>query len=164
LRTQISALALACSLALTGAACSDDAEDDARDTATSLQEEAEDAATSIQDEAEDAASSASSAVDEGAQDAVEAVARNLASEHGEDEFEDSGNELDGDLTCEADASGEDDAVEITCSGTTRSGGAAELTGTTSERPGASATELEGDFVGTVDGEEVFATDRLGDDT
>jgi hypothetical protein len=152
LRSQISALALAGVLALTGAACSDDAEDDARDTATSLQEEAE-----------DAASEASSAIDEGADDATEAVARNLASEHGDDQFEQAGHDIEGDLTCEADASGGNDAVEITCTGTTESGGAAELTGTTSELPGASATELEGDFVGTVDGEEVFAVDRLGDD-
>ena len=41
------------------------------------------------------------------------------------------------------------------------GAVAEMTGTTSELPGASITELDGDFVGTVDGAEVFRTERLG---
>jgi hypothetical protein len=152
MRHHLPALALAGALLLTGAACSDDDQDDARDTATSLQEEAE-----------DAVSTASSAAEEGTQDAAEAAARNLASEHGEDEFDAAGHDIEGDLSCEADASEGGDAIDITCTGTTDSGGAAELTGTTSELPGASATELEGDFTGTVDGEEVFTTDRLGGD-
>ena len=36
-----------------------------------------------------------------------------------------------------------------------------MTGTTDELPGASVTELEGAFTGTVDGTEAFSTDTLG---
>lgn len=153
MRRHLTALTLAGALLLGGAACSDDdGDDDAGDTVDSIQEEAE-----------DAVSTASSAIDEGATDAAEAVARNLASEHGDDHFDDAGHDIEDDLTCEADASEGNDQIAITCTGTTESGGSAELTGTTSELPGASATELEGEFTGTVDGEEVFTTNRLGDD-
>ena len=53
------------------------------------------------------------------------------------------------------------AWPIDCTGTTADGGAAALTGTTTEVPGASVTSLEGDFAGTVDGAEVFTTQTLG---
>lgn len=130
--------------------CGDD-DDSAGDTVDSLVEEGRDAVTT-----------ASSEIDEGATAAAEAAARTLAAEHGEDQFDDAGHDIDDDLTCEATAVDGNAAIEISCTGTTEDGGAAELTGTTSELPGASATELEGDFTGTVDGEEVFQTDRLGD--
>ena len=54
-----------------------------------------------------------------------------------------------------------DQVDVNCTGTTEDGGAAVLTGTTSEIPGASITELDGTFTATVDGEPVFETDTLG---
>ena len=41
------------------------------------------------------------------------------------------------------------------------GGAAVLTGTTNELPGASVVSLNGQFTGTVDGATVFTTQRLG---
>ena len=41
------------------------------------------------------------------------------------------------------------------------GEAAALTGTTAEIPGASVVELEGEFTGTVNGTQVFTTQRLG---
>ena len=52
-------------------------------------------------------------------------------------------------------------VEVECTGTTVDGRDAVLTGVTSEIPGASITELEGDWTATVGGEQVFATDELG---
>ena len=52
-------------------------------------------------------------------------------------------------------------VAITCAGRTKSGGVAALTGTTDEIPGASVVSLTGQFAGTVDGKQVFATQRLG---
>jgi hypothetical protein len=52
-------------------------------------------------------------------------------------------------------------VDIDCTGTTVDGGDASLTGTTAELPGLSFNELDGDFVGVVDGIEVFTTERLG---
>ncbi len=54
-----------------------------------------------------------------------------------------------------------DQIDISCTGTTQDGGAAELTGHTNEIPGASVVTLDGEFTGTVDGEEVFTTQRLG---
>jgi len=136
----------ALALVLSGAACGDDAEETVDD---------------IQEEGEDAVSTASSEAEEATDSAVETTARNIASEQGAEQFAEADQTIDGDLECEADASGGTDSVEITCTGTTEDGGEAEMTGTTSELPGASATELEGDFTGTVDGEEAFTADRLG---
>ena len=68
---------------------------------------------------------------------------------------------DNGLACEATVTDELDAVDVTCTGTTDDGAAAEMTGTTNELPGASVTELEGQFTGTVDGTEAFTTDTLG---
>jgi hypothetical protein len=152
-------LLLAALLALTAAGCSDDDGDDqdAGDTAESVVDEAEEGA-------EDAASTASSAAEETATDAAEAAVRTIAKEQGEEEFAANDVELDSDLSCEATAQDEDvSTIDVECTGTTADGGEAVLSGTTSEAPGASATELEGDFTGTVDGDEVFSTDTLGDE-
>jgi hypothetical protein len=133
------------SLALLGA-CSDDDDDGADDVA---------------EDAQDAAEDAGDAVDEASSDAIETVARNIASAQGEDEFSSADVDVEGDLTCEATVKEQEDAVDIACTGTGTDGQALELTGTTSEIPGESATELEGDFVGTADGSEVFTVDTLG---
>lgn len=146
----LATIGLAGALVLAPAACSDDAEDDARD-----------AVEDVRDGAEDAVSTASSAAEDGADAAAESAVRNLATTHGADEFEQAGHEIDGDLTCEATTGDGADSVEVSCEGTTTDGEDAALTGTTSELPGASATELEGDFTGTVAGDEVFSVDRLG---
>jgi hypothetical protein len=149
-RRLVPSLVLAAGLVLAGAACSDDAQNDA-----------EDAVDDVQEGAEDAVDSASSAVDEGTDDAAEAAVRNLAATHAADEFSQAGHEIEGDLECEATLADGEDAVDVTCTGTTVDGEDAEVTGTTSELPGASATELEGTFTGTVAGEEAFSVDRLG---
>ena len=44
---------------------------------------------------------------------------------------------------------------------TKAGGAATLTGSTNEIPGASVVSLDGQFTGAVDGTTVFTTQRLG---
>jgi hypothetical protein len=131
-------LAPAVSLALLGA-CSDDDDDGA-----------DDAAEDVED-----------AVDEASNDAIEVTARNIASAQGEDEFSAAGIDIEGDLTCEASADEEADAVDISCTGTSTDGQDLALEGTTDEIPGASVTELEGSFVGTAGGEEVFSVDTLG---
>ena len=115
----------------------------------------------LEEDARTAISDAGDAVDEAVRDAAEAVARNIAAEQGEEQFNDAGHPIDGKLTCEANADDGADEIEISCTGTTESGGEAALTGTTSELPGASVVTLDGDFTGTVDGEEVFSTTRLG---
>ena len=119
-----------------------------------------------QDDARQAAESAISAVQEAAgeviDDATELAARNLAAEYGEREFDEAGYPIDDEgLTCAATATDDATALDVSCSGTTEDDSEAMLTGRTGEIPGASLTELEGDFTGSVDGGEIFTTDRLG---
>lgn len=121
----------------------------------------EDTNESVEDDARSAISDAVGAVDEASEDAVELAARLFANEQASQEFAAVGQPIEGDLTCTADATSDLTAVDISCSGTTSEGGDAEMTGTTSELPGTSITELDGNFVGTVDGDEVFRTERLG---
>lgn len=142
-RRTITSVAAVLVLAGAAAACSDD-------TQESIESDLESAVTDVVD-----------VVDEASEDAVEVAARNFASVQGEQEFDSAGYTIDGDLACEADATSDLTAVEISCTGTTDDGGDASLTGTTSEFPGVSIDELDGDFVGTVDGTEVFTTERLG---
>ena len=142
-------------LSLAFAGCSDEDRDELGDTADSIAEEIEEAARTIATEVE-------AAVDEAATDAAELVARNLAAQQGAQQFEDAGFTLDDNgLSCEATVTDDLDAVEVMCTGTTDDGAAAEMTGTSNELPGASVTELEGQFTGTVDGTEAFTTDTLG---
>lgn len=138
------ALTLTLAVVLVGAtACDDDTQD------------------SIEDDVETAITEVVDVLDEASEDAVELAARNFAAVQGGQEFEAAGHVIDGDLTCEADATDDLTAVEISCTGTTVDGGEASMSGTTSELPGVSFDELDGDFVGTVDGTEVFSTERLG---
>jgi hypothetical protein len=113
------------------------------------------------DSVDDVAEDVGDAIDETASDAIETAARNIASAQGEDEFSAAGIDVDGDLACEATVEEQEDSVDIGCTGTGADGQALALAGTTSEIPGASITELEGTFVGTADGTEVFAVDTLG---
>jgi hypothetical protein len=103
------------------------------------------------------------AADEAGEDATESIARNIAADSGAEQFKDAGYELDGELVCEATVVEEKlSKVEISCTGTVAAGGDAELIGATNEMPARSFDQLEGLFKGTVDGNEVFATDQLGD--
>ncbi len=115
----------------------------------------------IEDEVADVGGEVADAIEEFGQDTVELAARNFASNQGADEFADAGYPIDGNLECTADATDDLTAVEINCGGATEDGLVVALTGTTTELPGASLTELEGDFVGIVGGNEVFRTDALG---
>jgi len=133
----------AVAVVLTFAACSEDTQD-------AVESDLESAATEVGD-----------AVGDAANDAAEALARNIATQQGEEQFNNAGHELAGPLTCEATVEDGVANIAISCTGTTQAGGAAALTGTTNEIPGASVVTLDGDFTGTVDGEEVFSTERLG---
>ena len=113
------------------------------------------------DSVDDAAEDVGDAVDEASNDAIEVAARNIASAQGEDQFSDVDIDVEGDLTCEATADEAADAVNISCTGTSTDGQDLALDGTTDEIPGASVTELEGSFVGTADGDEVFSVETLG---
>ncbi len=116
---------------------------------------------SVEDEIDTAITEASTFIDEAAREATEFAARNFVAIQGEEEFGDVGHGLVGGLECEADASDSMTSIEITCVGETDEGGAAQLHGTSDEYPGSSFTELEGEFVGTVDDEEVFRVVTLG---
>jgi len=147
----IGAAALA---ALGFTACSDEDREEIGDSIDSIADDVEAAARTAASEVEDAAGDAAS-------DVAELAVRNIATQQGEEQFADAGEPLDEDgLSCESTADGLD-AVDVNCTGTTEDGGTAEMTGSTSEMPGASVTELEGTFTGTVDGVEVFSATNLG---
>ncbi len=96
-----------------------------------------------------------------ADSAVETAARNIATQQGEEQFKNAKQELDGPLTCTAKVLSGVSKIDLNCTGTTKQGGAAVLSGVTDELPGASVTQLSGQFIATVDGNEVFTTKRLG---
>ena len=155
LRHRTALLSTVAVAALTFSACSDDDREELENDIGTLVDEVEDAARTAASEVEEAAGEAAS-------DVAEVAVRNIATEQGEEQFTDSGNALDENgLSCEATANDGLDAVDVNCTGTTEDGGAAEMTGATSEMPGASVSELEGTFTGTVDGAEVFSVTTLG---
>jgi hypothetical protein len=121
----------------------------------------EDTQDAVESDVESAVTEVGDALGEAADDTSEALARTIATQQGEEQFNNAGHELAGPLTCEATVQDGAAQIEISCTGTTQAGGAAALTGTTNEIPGASVVALAGDFVGTVDGAEVFTTERLG---
>ena len=93
--------------------------------------------------------------------AAETLARNIATQQGEEQFKNAGQELDGPLVCEAKVEDGVAKIDINCTGKTKAGGAAILTGATNELPGASVVSLNGQFTAMVDGTTVFTTQRLG---
>ncbi len=127
----------------------------------SILTQVDDAADEVEDAGRSAVTEVGEAADDVGRNAAELAARNLAARQGKEEFANADRPLDGRLRCEATASDELDAVEISCTGTTEDGEDATMEGTTSELPGASVTELEGTFTGTVAGEQVFEVETLG---
>jgi hypothetical protein len=120
-----------------------------------------DARSSLATDLQSAVTDIANAAGDAANAAAEVLARNIATQQGEEQFKNAGQELDGPLTCEAKVQAGVAKLAINCTGKTKSGGAAVLTGTTNEVPGASVVSLDGDFTGTVDGTAVFTTQRLG---
>jgi outer membrane murein-binding lipoprotein Lpp len=120
-----------------------------------------DARTSIATDLQTAATDVGNAAGDAANNAAEALARNVATQQGEEQFKNAGQELDGPLTCTAKIQAGVSKIDINCTGKTKAGGAAVLTGTTNEIPGASVVSLDGQFAATVDGTNVFTTQRLG---
>lgn len=120
-----------------------------------------DSRASIETDLRTAATDVSNAAGKAADDAAEVLARNIATQQGEEQFKNAGQELDGPLTCSAKVQDGVSKIAIDCTGKTKSGSAATLTGTTNEIPGASVVALDGQFTGTVDGTNVFTTQHLG---
>ena len=117
--------------------------------------------TSIATELQTAATDIANAAGDAANDGAEVLARNIATQQGEEQFKNAGKELDGPLTCTAKIEDGVAKIDISCTGKTKAGGAATLSGTTNEIPGASVVSLDGQFIGAVDGTTVFNTQRLG---
>ena len=116
---------------------------------------------SVASDVRNAGTEISNGVGNVADSAAETAARNIATQQGEEQFKNVKQELDGPLTCTAKIQTGVSKIGLNCTGTTKQGGAAVLSGLTDELPGASVSELKGQFSGTVDGKEVFATNRLG---
>lgn len=95
-------------------------------------------------------------------EALELAARNAAEQLAPQHFADAGHPISGQLSCSAEAAGSLDSVDVDCTGSTEAGGQAELTGTMDQLPDEAVVAIDGQFTGTVDGEQVFETDRLGD--
>src|SRR4029453_11618710 len=89
---------------------------------------------SIATDLQSAATDVANAANEVTTDAAEVLARNIATQQGEEQFKNAGEELDGPLTCDATVQDGVDKIDVSCTGTTKSGGAATLTGTTNELP------------------------------
>jgi hypothetical protein len=85
----------------------------------------------------------------------ETLARNTIATAGAKQFGDSGHSLDGLLTCRT-QSKTTTKVTVGCSGKTDNKEPVALIGSTSD-----ARQVQGTFVGTVNGKQVFKTDCLG---
>ena len=96
-------------------------------------------------------------------DTVEVAARNAAAAAGTAAFEQEGIEVSDVLECTSNSTGGAERVSVTCSGTSDDGRELELDGEVAAREqDISVDALRGSFVGTVDGEEVFSEDCLGE--
>jgi len=97
-------------------------------------------------------------VDEG----TEAVVRNVAAAAAAGAFEREGVEVDGALDCTASSSGGAERLQVRCTGTSRDGEELVLEGEATTGDAEPGNLVRGSFVGTVDGEQVFEQDCLGD--
>ena len=97
-------------------------------------------------------------VDEG----TEAVVRNVAAAAATGAFEREGVEVDGSLDCTASSSGGAERLQVRCTGTSRDGEELVLEGEATTGDAEPGNLVRGSFVGTVDGEQVFEQDCLGD--
>jgi hypothetical protein len=97
-------------------------------------------------------------VDQGA----EAVVRNVVAAAGAGAFEREGVEVEGSLDCTASSTGGAERLQVHCTGSSKDGEELVLEGEASTGDAEPGTLVRGSFVGTVDGEQVFEQDCLGD--
>jgi hypothetical protein len=88
---------------------------------------------------------------------TETLVRTAASTQGQAELAGVGVEVSGPLSCQT-TQGQDE-VEVTCGGTALDGRPVTVTGTATSMPG--GTTVQGTFVGTAGGAQVFTLDCLG---
>jgi hypothetical protein len=113
------------------------------------------------DDVETAITDAAADAEDVAEDALELAAQTAAAQLAAQNFAAAGHPISGQLSCTADAAGSLQSVDVNCTGTTEAGGQAELTGTMDQLPDEAVVAIDGQFTGTVDGEQVFETNRLG---
>ena len=97
-------------------------------------------------------------VDEG----TEAVVRNVAAAAGAGAFEREGVEVEGALDCTASSTGGAERLQVRCTGSSADGEELVLEGEAMTGGAEPGNLVRGSFVGTVDGEQVFEQDCLGD--
>jgi hypothetical protein len=96
-------------------------------------------------------------------DAVEVAVRNAAAAAGTAAFEQQGLEVSDVLACTSNSTGGVETVSVSCSGRSDDGRELAIEGEVDAREqDISVDAIRGSFVGTVDGDEVFSEDCLGD--
>lgn len=96
-------------------------------------------------------------------DTAEIAARNAAAAAGTAAFEREGLEVSDVLECTANSTGGAEDLRVTCTGVSDDGKELALEGSVSaQEEDINVDAIRGSFVGTVNGEEVFAEDCLGD--
>ncbi len=88
---------------------------------------------------------------------TETLVRAASSTQGQAELANVGVEVSGPLSCQTTPTG--DQFDVSCTGTALDGRAVTVSGTATSLPGGSS--VQGDFVGTAAGVQVFALDCLG---
>ena len=88
---------------------------------------------------------------------TETLVRTAASTQGQSELAKGGVEVSGPLSCQTTPDG--DQIDVSCSGTALDGRQVTVTGTATSLPG--GTSVQGTFVGSAAGVQVFALDCLG---
>jgi len=103
------------------------------------------------------ASACGSSGEETVEQVDEVLVRTAAANFGQQELAKVGAQVSGPLSCST--TRQEGGVDISCSGTTVDGRAVEVTGTATALPGGNT--LEGSFVGTASGQQVFSLKCLG---
>jgi hypothetical protein len=94
---------------------------------------------------------------------TEAVVRNVAAAAATSAFEREGVEVEGALDCTASSTGGAERLQVRCTGSSTDGEELVLEGEATTGDAEPGNLVRGSFVGTVDGEQVFEQDCLGDD-
>jgi len=93
---------------------------------------------------------------------TEAVVRNVAAAAGAGAFEREGVEVEGPLECTVSSTGGAERLQVRCTGSSKDGEELVLEGEATTGDAEPGNFVRGSFVGTVDGEQVFEQDCLGD--
>ena len=93
---------------------------------------------------------------------TEAVVRNVAAAAAAGAFEREGVEVEGVFDCTASSTGGAERLQVRCTGSSTDGQALVLEGEATTGDAEPGNLVRGSFVGTVDGEQVFEQDCLGD--